>query len=266
MTTGSFISALRRFISRRSAPSHIYCDNATNFRGAEAVIKQLLNELKSESLFDDECTSKGITFHFMPPRSPHHGGLHEAAIKSLKYHLRREIGATILTFEELSTVICQVEAILNSRPITPLPEDPNEPAALTPGHFLIGKPLNMLPEVNLTNISPQSLTRWQLCQKLLQHFAARWRKEYIHTLQPKRKWFNPQENLKPGDLVLLAEDHVAPSHWSMGIVEATHPGEDGKCRVATIRTTKGTYQRAIQRLARLPLEGFAPSEFRPGAC
>ncbi|XP_055715180.1 uncharacterized protein LOC129809397 [Phlebotomus papatasi] len=266
LTTNSFIAALRRFISRRSAPSQIYCDNATNFRGADAILKQLFIQLKSENSFHDECVAKGITFHFMPPRSPHHGGLHEAAIKSLKYHLRREIGNTILTFEELSTVVCQVEAILNSRPLTPLTEDPNEPAALTPGHFLIGKPLNMLPEINLTTIPPHSLTRWQLCQKLLQHFAARWRKEYLQTLQPKKKWFTPQDNLKPGDMVILQEDQAAPSHWPMGIVEATYPGGDGKCRVAKIRTTKGTYQRAIQRVAKLPMEGLPPSEFPPGAC
>ncbi|XP_055714991.1 uncharacterized protein LOC129809200 [Phlebotomus papatasi] len=266
LTTHSFIAALRRFVARRSAPSHIYCDNATNFRGADSLLKGLLTQLRLVPVFRDECSTKGITFHFMPPRSPHHGGLHEAAIKSLKFHLKRAIGDTILTFEELTTVISQVEAILNSRPLTPLSQDPNEPSALTPGHFLVGKPLKMLPDLNLTTVSPSMLNKWQLCQKLLQQFASRWRKEYLHTLQPKKKWCSHKKNLQVGDLVLLREETSSPSHWPIGIVEATHPGTDQQCRVVTVRTAKGSYQRAIQYVAKLPLEGLSPSETAAGSC
>ncbi|GAB0100398.1 hypothetical protein DMENIID0001_164320 [Sergentomyia squamirostris] len=265
LSADSFIAALRRFTARRSTPSKIYCDNAGCFRGADTLLRAMFEHLKSEE-FQDECTRKGLSFQFMPPRSPHHGGLHEAAIKSLKHHLKREVGQTVLTFEELSTVISQIEAILNSRPITPLSDDPNEPEALTPGHFLVGKPLNILPEVTLTNINPNTLSRWQLCQSLLQHFAERWRKEYLHTLQNRKKWFKNCENLKPGDFVVLFDQNTSPSSWPMGIIEHIHPGDDHRVRVVTVRTARGIYDRAVQKVAKLPLEGLPPSESAPGAC
>lgn len=259
LTTDCFIAALRRFVSRRSSPAHIYCDNATNFRGAKVALKKLFDDLNSNQQPQAECTLKGINFHFIPPRSPHHGGLHEAAIKSLKHHLSRELGDTVLTFEELSTITSQIEAILNSRPITPLPDDPSEPAALTPGHFLVGKPLTVLPSYNYTNVPSNTLSRWQLCQRLLQQFSLRWKREYLHTLQKRSKWTEEKENLRVGDLVLLCEDTLSSFHWPMGVITMVHPGQDTRCRVVTVRTTKGTYTRAIQRIAKLPIEELPPS-------
>lgn len=163
----------------------------------------------------------------------------------------------MLTFEELATVTSQIEAILNSRPISPLPEDPNELAALTPGHFLIGRPLNSIPDGDLTNMSPHTITRWQLCQKVLQHFADRWRREYLHTLQKRVKWSEPHANLQVGDIVMICEQnasHISP----LGVVEQLHPGKDGRCRVVTIRTAKGLFTRAIQNISKMPIEGLPP--------
>ncbi|XP_055714836.1 uncharacterized protein LOC129808954 [Phlebotomus papatasi] len=260
LTTEGFIAALRRFVARRSAPKHIYCDNATNFRGASTELTDLFKTLPSDPSILQETAEKGISWHFAPPRSPHHGGLYEAVIKSLKFHLTREIGQTILTFEELTTILTQVEAILNSRPLTPLSEDPNEMSVLTPGHFLVGRPLNALPEKSLTDVSPSSISRWQLCQKLLQHFAERWRVEYLHTLQKRSKWSQESPNLQVGDLVLICDDASLSTSWPMGIIEELHPGRDGRCRVVTVRTNKGSYTRAVQKIARLPIEGLPPSE------
>ncbi|XP_055680290.1 uncharacterized protein LOC129788348 [Lutzomyia longipalpis] len=264
MTTSSFLAALTRFCSRRSAPRKIFCDNGKNLVGADAALKKLFHDLQSQPQMQNECSNRGITFQFIPPRSPHHGGLHEAAIKSLKHHLRREIGTTILTFEELSTVISQIEAILNSRPLTPLPAGPDEQPALCPGHFTTLKPLVMMPSQDFTNINPGLLTRWQLCQKLLQQFAIRWKKEYLQTLQRRNKWTKEEENIKPGDVVLISEDDMPPYAWPLAVVDQVHPGRDGKCRVATVRTAKGVYTRAVQKLSKLPIdEGLPPSGSPP---
>lgn len=257
-STEAFIAALRRFASRRGVPSHIYSDNGTNFKGACNLLHRFWDSLLTDPTLQMEMSKMRTIWHFNPARSPHHGGLYEAAVKALKHHLVREIGQTILTYEELSTVTSQIEAILNSRPISPLSEDPNELTALTPGHFLVGRPLNSIPDHDLMALSPHTLTRWQLCQKVLQHFSDRWRREYLHTLQTRSKWSAAHDNLQIGDIVMIYER--TPSHSSpLGIIERLHPGKDGKCRVVTVRTARGTFTRAIQNISKMPIEGLPPS-------
>ncbi|GAB0096412.1 Aspartic peptidase domain superfamily [Sergentomyia squamirostris] len=265
LTMQSFIAAFRRFIARRSAPSDVYCDNATNLKGADNALRQLFQDLLAEPDLTNECSIKGIRFHFMPPRSPHHGGLHEAAVKALKHHLLREVGTTILTFEELATVAAQIEAILNSRPLTPLSDYADEPPVLTPAHFLVGKPLNVLPAHDFTHVPPNRLTRWQLCQKLIQHFANRWKREYLHSLQSRQKWTSDAPNLEVGDFVLVSDDNMPTYRWPVAVVEELHAGSDGKCRVVTVRTAKGTYIRAVQKVALLPIERLSRSQCGPPA-
>ena len=140
MTTNAFIACLRRFLSRRGCPSLIWSDNGTNFVGAAGEIKELFKFVKNQDTRDKVSrylTDQHITWKFIPQRSPHFGGLWEAAVKSMKYHLRRIVGDLKLTYEELSTVLTQVEACLNSRPLVPLTTSDDNIEALTPGHFLI---------------------------------------------------------------------------------------------------------------------------------
>jgi hypothetical protein len=91
-----------------------------------------------------------------------------SAFKGLKYHWKRIAGKALLTFEEFSTLITQVEACLNSRPLIALSNEPNDPSYLNPGHFLIGAPLTTLPEPDFTNTTMNSLSRWQLLQRFNQ--------------------------------------------------------------------------------------------------
>jgi len=162
LSTEAYIAALRRFVARRGLCNNIYSDNGTNFVGAEREIKRMILDKEAVDSIVNHASQQGIKFHFVPPSSPHMGGLWEAGVKSMKYHLRRVVGTATLTFVEFPTLLCQVEAILNSRPICSLSNNPEHLQVLTPGHFLIGTSLLALPDHNLQDVSSNRLSKW-LC-------------------------------------------------------------------------------------------------------
>ena len=149
-TTGTFLAALKRFVARRNLPRHIHSDNGSNFVGASNELEKLHQLLGTDSLPDELQTylvDHRIVWHTIPARAPHFGGLWEAAVKSTKYHLKRVVGKQLLSYEEMLTITCQVEACLNSRPLGIQhcqSEEGIEP--LTPGHFLTGAPLTAYPD------------------------------------------------------------------------------------------------------------------------
>ncbi|XP_011859087.1 PREDICTED: uncharacterized protein LOC105556601, partial [Vollenhovia emeryi] len=173
----AFLAALRRFISRRGICCTLFSDCGTNFVGADAQLRAMfsarspvLQQIKART------ATEGISWRFNPPSAPHFGGIWEAAVRSLKHHLRRVLGNHKLTFEEMSTLLAQVEACLNSRPLQALSDDPEDLTALTPGHFLVGSALTAIPEPSLRDLPMNRLTRWQLLQQMRDHFWKRWAK------------------------------------------------------------------------------------------
>lgn len=257
LTTDAFIAALKRLISRRGKPNQMHSDNATTFVGAQRQLKELYEFLRAdETLTAIEQFLQGheTTWKFIPPNAPHFGGLWEAAVKSAKYHLARIVGGQNLTFEEMSTVLCEIEAVLNSRPLVPLSADPNDMTYLSPGHFLVGTPLNSFPITNLSDINVNMLTRWQMIQQMREHFWTRWSNEYLHSLQERHKWQRSKgQQLEPGQLVIIKQQGLAPLQWLSGRVERVHLGADGIARSATVKTIKGSYDRPLSKLAVLPI-------------
>ena len=255
LTSESFIAALRQFVARRGSPVLIWSDNGTNFVGAKNELKgmyELLSRQDTQRVVADFCARLGIEWRFIPEHAPHFGGLWEAAVKSTKIHLCRIVGEVRLTFEELSTVLAQIEACLNSRPLVPL-NTPDEDGieALTPGHFLIGRPLCALPDPSSSYRQLSLLKRWDLCQNLSRHFWKRWSAEYLTTLNKFSKWKNPTKNLKVGDVVILKEDNLFPTKWPLARVSAVYYGKDGLVRFDTVTTAKGTYKRPVTKLVPL---------------
>jgi hypothetical protein len=248
LSTQAFILCLRRFLARRGYPYEIYCDNGRNFVGANNELGRALRSSR-RSVFE-YSTGEGIKFVFSPAYSPHFGGIFEAGIKSAKHHLKRVAGNAALTFEELATLFTQIEAILNSRPLSPLSSDCTDPSPLTPGHFLIGRPLKSIPTVPIKATRPN---RYELIEKIRQHFWERWSREYIAELQQRTKWRTPQKDLACGDLVILKEDNLAPLQWRLGRVCRLYPGNDGVTRVVDITTVKGVIRRAVNKLCLLPV-------------
>ena len=254
LTAEAFIACLRRFISRRGKPALIWSDHGTNFVGAAREIKEIvafLDDQKSQDAISQFCSVQGIQWKFIPEHSPHFGGLWEAAVKSMKKHLKHAVGSMKLTFEELTTILTQVEACLNSRPLVSLPSDDDGIGALTPGHFLIGRPLEALPDPSFSYRSLTLLRRWHLCQALVRLFWQRWSTEYLTSLKRYTKWHHPSRNLRVGDIVVLQEDNLVPTKWPLAKVIQVHTGKDNLVRVATVKTAIGTYKRPVTKIALL---------------
>ncbi|XP_015127109.1 uncharacterized protein LOC107048457 [Diachasma alloeum] len=213
LTTDGFIASLKRFIARRGKCRSIHSDNETNFVGANNQLRELYRQVQSEEHHQKVqryLTDEGIDWKFIPARSPNFGGLWEAAVKSYKHHMTRIVGDTLLTFEELNTYVIEIEAILNSRPIISSSSDPNDPIAITPGHFLIGDSLTSIPVWNWTDIPSNRLSSWETVQKLKQTFWTRWHKDYINGLNIRHKWTKRSHDIKENTIVVIKDDNLRP--------------------------------------------------------
>jgi len=138
------------------SPRHVYSDNATNYHGANRELHRCFAVLIKDCLLRDHLATDEIDWHFIPSAVPHFGGLWETGVKSLKTHLKRAVGSHTLSRDEFVTLLCQIEAYLNSRPLS---DDPNDMFALTPGHFLVDRPLVVVPEESVLAIDLNRLSR-----------------------------------------------------------------------------------------------------------
>lgn len=253
LTVDGFLNIFRRFIARRGLCSDIYSDNATNFTGANRELRKfgvLVNDIKFQSFL----TESSIKWHFIPPRSPHFGGLWESAVRSVKSHLMKILNNVHLTYEDLYTLLTQIESILNSRPLTPLTDDPNDFQILTPGHFIIGDSLTSYPEPSISQLQVNLKSRYKHLQMLTEHFWKRWSSEYLHNLQVRSKWQNDPTVIKNGALVIIKEDGTPPRSWSLGRIIALHPGKDNIVRAVSLKTSSGVLKRAVTKICVLPID------------
>ena len=146
-----------------------------------------------------------------------------------------------------------MEFCLNSRPLVSLPFDNDGIVALTPGHFLIGRVLEALPDPSFSYRSLNLLCRWHLCQALVHYFCQHRSSEYTTSLKRYTKWYHSSTNICVGDIVILQEDNLIPTKWPLARVIEVHPGKDDLVRVVTVKTSSGTYKRPISKIAFLLL-------------
>lgn len=256
LSTAAFIAALRRMIGRRGLCHNLYCDNGTNFVGASNELKKLRDLClanQHQAHITSFCKENQINVQFCPPKGPHFNGLAESGVGSFKRHYHRIVGNAHLTYEELNTITIQIEAVLNSRPMTAMSADPHDLEPLTPGHFLIGRPLTSFPEPD-DDWKYSYTQQYHRLRQLVQHFWQRWSKEYLNNLQQRHKWNQNVKNLVKGQLVLVKEDNLPPLMWTIGRIVDTIQGNDGIVRVVTIRTKTGTYDRPVVKVCPLPIQ------------
>lgn len=159
-----------------------------------------------------------------------------------------------MTFEELTTLLCQIEACLNSRPISAMSTNPEDCEPLTPGHFITGAPLTAPPEENLLDINTNRLNRWQTVYKMSQSFWKRWSNEYLNCLQQRTKWTTKQEEPQINDLVFIKDENIPPLKWPMARILQKQPGADGLTRVVTLKTADTIIKRPITKICKLALD------------
>ncbi|XP_058840964.1 uncharacterized protein LOC131696441 [Topomyia yanbarensis] len=263
LSTQAFLSALRRLISRRGRPTNIYSDNGKNFEGARNELDEIRRMLHdNRNTIHDACLKECITWHFNPPKAPQFGGLWEAAVKVAKKQMYRQLGNTRLNFEDMATLLAQIEASMNSRPLVPMTEDPNDISCLTPAHFLIGASLHTLPEPDIRHIPMGKLDHYQHLQRINQQFWQCWRTEYLQELQRMTKTCNPNTDIQPGRLVVIVDEFQIPVRWPLARILSVHPGKDNLTRVVSLKTSRGIIKRPVTKICLLPLDtvGELPPE------
>ncbi|GBP95710.1 hypothetical protein EVAR_100817_1 [Eumeta japonica] len=139
----------------------------------------------------------------------------------------------------MTTVLVQIEAILNSRPLSVLSSEPSELLPLTPSHFLTLTPLKTLPARDISDENVNLLQRKHIIDHVIQSFWKRWKVEYLHTLQIRQKWLKTGKPIQKGTVVVLKSDNSAPLDWPLGVIDDVHPGKDGVVRVVDVRTASG---------------------------
>lgn len=248
------MAAFDRFAARRGLPSVVSCDNGTNFQGSSNELKQVQKWLNShhDEIFSS-LAARNIKFQFNCPTAASMGGVWESVVKQTKTLLYRKIGSQRLTFEEMTTVLIRIEAVLNSRPLIFLPSSPDDGVDyLSPGHFLIGRPILTFPEHHL----PEDVTfqsRWQRLRQTVQGFWNVWSNQYLHTLQQRKKWCKPQTNLEKNQLVWISDVKTSPLSWPVGRITETFPGKDKIVRVVKVKTANGEYVRPVNKLIIIPI-------------
>ena len=154
--------------------------------------------------------------------------------------------------ESFRTLMCEVEAVINSRPLTVVSGEPNDHEPLTPSHLLTAKSAVVLPPPGKFQRNDIYMRRrWRTVQYLTNLFWSRWKKEYLVSLQERVKWQQPKRNLTEGDIVILREENVRRNVWPLGIVIKTEPDQQGFVRSVIVKTQESSLRRPVNKLVLL---------------
>ena len=250
LESSSFIQALRRFIARRGPVREMRSDNGSNFVGAHNELLQAIQEMDHEEI-RAKLQRENIDWTFNPPAASHMGGVWERQIKTTRKilaGLMDEYGHC-LDEESFRTLLCEVEAVINSRPLTTVSGEPDDLEPLTPNHILTTKSNVILPPPGKFQKNDVYMRRrWRRVQYLANLFWTRWKKEYLVVMQERRKWQHPQRSLVEGDVVIIREENVPRNAWSLARVVRVEPDAQGLIRSVVVKTRETTLRRPINKL------------------
>ena len=241
MNLQDFLCAFRRFVARRGLPTTVFSDNFKTFKKAATDLPKLYGP-------------DGPKWRFSVPRSPWWGGIWEAMVKVVKSSLKKSVGTRALDKNELHTTLIEIEACVNSRPLTFVGDDLSSGQPLTPSHLLLGRGSFLK-----NNGSSEILSTDQTVRSHAQEAASRadvfwqrWQDEYLKQL-PLPSFRGTRGAVKVGSIVLIREDNCPRLRWPLGIIDEMKTGRDGICRTVKVRTLSGTLLRSVQRIHVLEL-------------
>ena len=249
LDSDAFINAVFRFCSRRrSRPAIIRCDNGTNFvGGSRELLASIDNWNKNVS---QNLLQRNIKFIFNPPGASHMGGVWERLIRSTRRVLNAVLHNVVLDDERLATALCEVESIINCRPITHVSSDPGDAPPLTPNDLLQPGGSAHLPP-GIFSIRDIYTRRWRHVQHLADQFWSRWAREYISTVQHRQKWIKPITDFAVNDIVLVADENTPRNRWPIGRIVEVNKGRDHLVRSAVVKTQLTTLKRPVAKLCYL---------------
>lgn len=250
LDTDSCINSVRRFICRRGPVSTFRSDNGTNFVGASRELKESLTALNHGKI-QRAFLQDGIEWRFNTPSASHQGGVWERLIRSVKSVLASVLKQQTLDDEALQTVFCEVEAILNDRPITRASDDSNDLEALTPNHILLLKGKPIMPPGLFDRNDLYVRKRWKQIQYMAELFWKRWILEYLPLMQQRQKWTALRRNLIPGDVVIVADATASRGSWMMGKVLDVRSDVKGVVRSVRLQTKTSILERPVTKLCLL---------------
>ena len=238
LSTEAVIGCMRKLIARRGMIREILSDCHKTHVRCEVELRAILNEMNHQN----------FTWRYTPEHAPWYGAVYERMIRTIKETLRKVLGKKLLTFFELQVVLCEVEAMINDRPLTATSNDPMNWTAVTPSMLLNGYLLSQLPigEMKISEApkgSKEILKAWKKRVAVCEHAWNRWRKDYLFSLAQRPKWQTEKMNLQVGDLVLIATEKCSRGSWPMARVLATE-------NVHNLRKNKSDQVRSV--LLRLP--------------
>lgn len=219
LSTEDFLLAFLRFCKRKRRPATVYSDNGTNFVGADNLFKQI-----NWNAVERETHQQRIKWKFNPPAAPWWGGWWERLIRSVKDLLKRILGFGKLTYVQLETCLCEVESVINGRPLTFVTEDQDDLIPLTPAMFIHDLPDGEFPEAELISVNGLQ-SKFKNMKKLSEELGSRFRKEYLAQLVHRGK-DKKLRDFKVGDVVLVGADNKKRIQWPMGRILELLPGKD----------------------------------------
>ncbi|XP_049329531.1 uncharacterized protein LOC125794101 [Astyanax mexicanus] len=247
MDTDSCVNAFRRFISRRGQVKELRSDNGTNLISAEKELRDALKRWNMDQI-ERSLIQKGVKWTFNPPAGAHHGGIWERIIRMVKRILSSITNQQSLDDEGLVTVMCEVESILNSRPLTTVSNDPNDLEPLTPNHLLQLKVQPVLPPGTFKLEDLYARRRWRQIQYIADLFWTRWIQEYVPLMQERSKWSRIRPNFCVGDIVVIADPTAPRGSWVMGRVIEAIADSKGLVRSVRLQTRTNQLLRPISKI------------------
>jgi len=250
LDTSSFIDALRRFIARRGVPSLIRSDGGTNFTAASKELNAAAKRWNSDPTLQTWLIQNKLEWRWNTPAASHHGGVWERMIRTIRKALDVTLSSAVPYDEGFATLLCEAEAIVNNRPLTPVSPDVDDRPALTPADLLVMRSTATLPPITTT---ASCTRRWGIIQALADDFWVRWTDEYLPLLRKRQKWLLEQRNLAVGDVVLMLDEPTARNRWPLGRIVETFPSADGLVRSVRVRVRGTLLCRPITKLSVLEM-------------